>query len=285
MEHEVRPTEIKDLNKTQLILLAILLSFVVSIATGIVTVTLMQQASPAVNQTINRVVQHTIEKVVPDYSSSKVQTVVVKEDDLIVDAVEKVRSAISKVYFDQSATSLIADSYNFGKGIFISSEVYLESGKSYFLSDKEKFYEAKVTSISPLGFSVLVDSKIDDFKNFPVVSTSKDSSVKPGQSIAIVSSNSISKFIVQYVDSKEQKDDTGKVVNSWKIINVGQGLQISQIGSIAVNVEGDVIGLVVPKGEEGVQIVGVDSLNNAVANVAKISGTPALSAEVLPAIQ
>jgi len=36
--------DIKDLNKSQLILLAVLLSFVTSIATGITTVTLMQQA-------------------------------------------------------------------------------------------------------------------------------------------------------------------------------------------------------------------------------------------------
>ena len=55
--------DIKELNKTQLILLTLLITFVVSIATGIITVSLMQQAPKSVPQTINSVIQRTIEKV------------------------------------------------------------------------------------------------------------------------------------------------------------------------------------------------------------------------------
>ena len=55
--------DIKELNKTQLILLSLLITFVVSIATGIVTVSLMQQMPKSVPQTINNVIQRTIEKV------------------------------------------------------------------------------------------------------------------------------------------------------------------------------------------------------------------------------
>ncbi len=55
--------DIKDLNKTQLILLTLLITFVVSIATGIVTVSLMQQMPKSVPQTINNVIQRTIERV------------------------------------------------------------------------------------------------------------------------------------------------------------------------------------------------------------------------------
>src|SRR3989344_6866073 len=57
--------DIQDLNKSQLILLAVLLSFVTSIATGITTVTLMQQAPDSVTVPITRVVRETVEKVVP----------------------------------------------------------------------------------------------------------------------------------------------------------------------------------------------------------------------------
>jgi hypothetical protein len=57
--------DIKDLNKPQLILLAILLSFVTSIATGITTVTLMDQAPASVTIPINRIIRQTVEKVVP----------------------------------------------------------------------------------------------------------------------------------------------------------------------------------------------------------------------------
>jgi hypothetical protein len=57
--------DLNDLNKSQLILLAILLSFVTSIATGITTVTLMQQAPASITVPINRVVKETVEKIVP----------------------------------------------------------------------------------------------------------------------------------------------------------------------------------------------------------------------------
>jgi hypothetical protein len=55
--------DINELNKTQLVLLTLLITFVVSIATGIVTVSLMEQAPKSVPQTINNVIERTIEKV------------------------------------------------------------------------------------------------------------------------------------------------------------------------------------------------------------------------------
>ena len=58
--------DLKDLNKPQLILLAILLSFVVSIATGITTVTLMEQAPSSVTVPITRIVKETVNKVAPE---------------------------------------------------------------------------------------------------------------------------------------------------------------------------------------------------------------------------
>ena len=56
---------IEDLNKSQLILLAVLISFITSIATGITTVTLMDQAPKSVTLPITRVVRETVEKIVP----------------------------------------------------------------------------------------------------------------------------------------------------------------------------------------------------------------------------
>lgn len=55
--------DIEDLSKTQLLLLTILVNFVVAIATGVLTVSLLDQAPTTVTQTVNRIVDHTIETV------------------------------------------------------------------------------------------------------------------------------------------------------------------------------------------------------------------------------
>ncbi|OHA21403.1 MAG: hypothetical protein A2849_00230 [Candidatus Taylorbacteria bacterium RIFCSPHIGHO2_01_FULL_51_15] len=92
----------EGLNKQQLILLALLVSFVTSIATGIVTVSLMDQAPPAVTETINRVVEKTIERVVtePAAQSASVvtkETIVVKSDDAIISAIDKNTESVVRV--------------------------------------------------------------------------------------------------------------------------------------------------------------------------------------------
>lgn len=91
----------ENLTKQQLTLLALLLSFVTSIATGIVTVSLMERAPKAVTQTINRVIEKTVERVVPaeNQKASVVtkETVVVRSDDLAVAAIEKNAKSIVRV--------------------------------------------------------------------------------------------------------------------------------------------------------------------------------------------
>ena len=104
-----------DLNNKQIILLAMLVSFVMSIATGIITVSLLEEAPQTVTQTVNRIVERTIERVVSEDPNStkptpvttitKEVTVYAKEDDLVVGAVEKNQTRVATIYAAPFATS------------------------------------------------------------------------------------------------------------------------------------------------------------------------------------
>jgi serine protease Do len=86
----------ENLTKTQFVFLVILVSFVTALFTGIVTVTLMQQAPPPITQTINKV----IEKVVPGIDKSaenQFATLVISQEDLVVKAVQNVSSAVVSI--------------------------------------------------------------------------------------------------------------------------------------------------------------------------------------------
>lgn len=106
----------EDLNKSQLLLLAILTSFVTSIATGIMTVSLLNQAPVNVTQTINRVVERTVEKVVPGETKVREVPVVVTEEELIIKVINTVSPAVAKVALSSEKDKTIGLTYFINDG-------------------------------------------------------------------------------------------------------------------------------------------------------------------------
>jgi hypothetical protein len=61
--------DIEDLTKTQLLLLTILVNFIVSIATGVLVVSMLDQSPAPITQTVQQIVDHTIETISTPISS------------------------------------------------------------------------------------------------------------------------------------------------------------------------------------------------------------------------
>jgi hypothetical protein len=219
--------DIKDLNKSQLILLAILLSFITSIATGITTVTLMQQAPPSVTLPINNIVRETIEKIVPAAVDNKntVQTVVIKEEDLVVDAIAKNQSAIFTVTKDGQDADGKTIEIPAGKGFAVSTDGIVVADGSlvpdnsgvYFVKNDSGEFKASFVSLDKSGFSLLKIGDPVDGKSkisYTVPAFGDLSKMKAGQEI-IVLGNTVSSFIFdgnEDIKTNITKSDAGDLM-------------------------------------------------------------------------
>ncbi len=130
--------DIEQLTKHQIILLTLLVSFVTSIATGIVTVSLMDVAPVSVTRTINQIVERTVENVVPAAATPAVRaqgaavvtkqtTVVVKDEDLTAASISAAQKAIVRIVSKNDPTMLVARGVVVdAKGVVLSDRGSLE---------------------------------------------------------------------------------------------------------------------------------------------------------------
>ncbi|HNW71800.1 MAG TPA: hypothetical protein PKZ36_02100 [Candidatus Paceibacterota bacterium] len=222
----------KDLNKSQLVLLTILISFITSIATGISTVSLLQQAPVSFTAPINRIVRQTVEKIVPGESS--VQTVVVKEEDLVVDAIAKNQStvfAISKDSFDEFGNSIeVSAGRGFAvsnDGIIVADSLQVTGYEKYYVKNDNGKFNAEFISADKKGFSFLKIGKPIDEKSklvYTVPASGDLGNMKAGQKIILLGST-ISSFI--YEGSKDLKITVNK----------------TNAGGILLDIDGNVLGI------------------------------------------
>lgn len=245
----------EDLTKHQLILIVLLVTFVTSIATGIITFTLLQEAPVEVTQNISRVVERTIEKVVPaEGQPEKVTTtVVVNEEDRILEAIAKNEKSIVMIKTTGAdGTEIIS-----GLGLVLSGDGTIVADlRSYNAASSFSilFYDGKVY---PAG-KVFVDNernlvfmKISISKNetpkytfFPAVFGNSDG-LKIGQSLVVISGRDSNAASVGRVFQLTFGDDKKTVTNVLSDIKISK----SHFGSPALNLSGEVVGIEASFGE------------------------------------
>ncbi|HVV39311.1 MAG TPA: trypsin-like peptidase domain-containing protein [Candidatus Paceibacterota bacterium] len=135
---------LEQLTKHQIILLTLLVSFVTSIATGIVTVSLMDQAPAGVTRVVNQIVEHTVEKVIPATQGAAAvttteKTVVVKDDDLAAQSIAKVQKSMIRIVA-KGGDTLIA------RGLIIDSKGAAITDKSALTASTATEFEAILPS-------------------------------------------------------------------------------------------------------------------------------------------
>ncbi len=229
--------DVKDLNKSQLILLAILLSFVTSIATGITTVTLMQQAPASFTAPINRVVQQTIEKIQQVEGKTTVQTIVVKEEDLVVDAIAKNKSALFSITKDGQDVNFQPAELSAGHGFAVSTDgivvtdtILVPSAGTYYVKNDSGKFKADFMSTNKAGFSFLkIGASVNgtDKLTFTVPAFGDLTKMKIGQQV-IVLGGTVSSSIFEGLNA-----DKGMNLNVSK----------SNAGGLVLNLDGEALGM------------------------------------------
>lgn len=255
----------ENLTKQQIILLTLLISFVTSIATGIVTVALMNQAPVGVVQTINRVVERTIETVTsPSKETVIKETVVVNTEDQVVSAVDKTSKSVIRIYMTNSDPASVSNTMEFvglgavvsDDGIVATDNNIISSGNNYFMSTPDnKLIDLSILKATNGEQIALLKIKNDD-KNpvtFSKVSISKND-LKLGQTVIYIggeSKNIVSTGIVSSLSAKEIKpaDIATSTASSTPMINT----KISSIetsissgfnsGGLLLNLSGELVAI------------------------------------------
>ncbi|MEI7709457.1 MAG: S1C family serine protease [bacterium] len=199
--------DIKDLNKPQLLLLAVLLSFVTSIATGITTVTLMQQAPVSFTAPVNRIIKQTVEKIQQVEGKTVTQTVVVKEEDLVVDAIAKNQASVFNVTKEFLGIEGNTVKTPTGRGFVVSSDGVIvvdgtfvpDNTGNYFVKNDSGKFKAEFLFKSKDGFSFLkIGAAVNgtDKAVFTVPTFGDLAKMKAGQKI-LVFGNTIFSYIFE----------------------------------------------------------------------------------------
>ena len=240
--------DLEKLTKHQIILVTLLTSFVTSIATGIVTVSLMDQAPSGITQTINRVVERTIEKVVsaPTDGSgaaavSSRETIVVKEDDKVVESVDKNKQSIVRIYKstpDAAPQTFVSLGVVLTRDGLIATGIVLPTyaGEKYSVSfDNGKLYN--VTLVPTKDNSKFSFMKVVNDDKTPVtfnpISFADSDGIKLGQTVIAWGGqirNSVSTGIISSIIDFDGNVSTGTTTASTTVS------QVKKIAAIETNI-------------------------------------------------
>lgn len=257
----------EDLTKQQIVLVTLLVSFVTSIATGIVTVALMDQAPKGITNTINHVVERTIEKVVPGDSTASVVTQVISTvEDTTANAVEKAERSVVRIKRIQGSIES-APVVSLGvvgtKNVIIADKSRITADGSYVIQffDGTEIPVTKVQVLNDNDFALLsFVVPADKVKSLDVIPATfgSDKSIRRGQSVLLLTGSSswrVQQGIIQEITRAEGTPSIAEADRPILSLVTNLGHSAPDNGSPLVDMKGDIIGITtlrISDGSEGV---------------------------------
>lgn len=245
----------EDLNKNQIVLLTLLVSFVTSIATGIITVSLLQEAPIEVTRNINRIVEKTIETVTPSTTyvqgQKEVTTVVVKEEDLIVDSINKNIKSIVRI---KEKDTYLGNVTFYGIGLVVTKDGYVSADRKLIIASNlytGVFSDGKEFTLKAVGQSkdtdfILFKVELPENEKYTFVpATFSTSEPKLGQTIISLGGNTSNTVSVGRINSLDVKESGSGTTTTKYIASIDTNFSEKDytLGSPIFNLSGDVIGI------------------------------------------
>ncbi len=202
--------DIEDLSKSQLLLLMLLVNFVTSIATGVLTVSLLDQAPMNVTQTVNRIVDHTIETIATSTPLASIipapitvtKTIVQNPSDQLPSVIAALGARSVSIYGSSgTSTPLITVGTYLPKARAVITAT--EAGLPYAVTIEFPDGSTHVASISHTGATITIYGFADKagLPAAPTPSIIDHSTLKAGESVvAITADGSAVTGIISKID-------------------------------------------------------------------------------------
>lgn len=221
---------IEELSKSQLILLTILVNFVTSIATGILTVSLLDNSPAFVTQTINRVVEHTIETVAQAAPTAIIQAPAPSNQDLVTAAIGASATRSIVIYSAETGTSTPA----------VSVGTYLPKARAIATAAQDKLPKEAIIEFP--GNLYIFASLAREGEGIAIYGFADDASLPKVASPILVAASDLKLGETALAIGADGSASTGIIARvSGK--NIYTTLPDIGAGSAAVNLSGNVIGI------------------------------------------
>lgn len=258
---------LNELNPTQIILLTLLVSFVTSIATGIVTVSLVNQAPPVVTDTIHKVYEKTIETIVPGEQKATIiennNTIIVSEEDFVIDAVKKNSKSLARIYtYTENKDKEMIKEF-IAVGLYISKDGDIVAQKSDFIKEeklieKDLFIlvgeqEIKLSLNKNLienNFLFLKVEKLEKPITFSSIEIENSDNLKLGQTVIVLGGDESDMLLTGVISNltrnkiittkaTEKKEAETKII----VEKIETNLNSTNLMMALINLDGKIIGI------------------------------------------